>query len=131
MRLPRVRFTVRRLMIAVAIVGVLLAAGLEARWMHRKYREYATRASLHSYCERLYSEWASSDIKKEADRRSKFEKNGQAGFDDWVLHLADYYGRRAAKETLWANYHARMKSKYEVAMRRPWLPVEPDPPEPE
>ena len=118
-------------MIAVAIVGVLLAAGLELRWMHRKYREYATRASFHSYCERLYSESAARDLMLEANRRSKFEKYGQAGFDDWVLRLADRNGRNAAKYTLWADYNVRMKSKYVAAMRRPWLPVEPDPPEPE
>jgi hypothetical protein len=130
MRLPRMRFTVRRMMIVVAFVGVLLAAGLEARWLHRKYREYVTRASIDSYGERLYREWAAWDIKREADLRSKVEKYWQGGLDDWALHMADYHGQKAAKFTLWADYHARMKAKYEAAARRPWLDVEPDPPEP-
>jgi hypothetical protein len=29
------------------------------------------------------------------------------------------------------SYHIRMMRKYQLAMRRPWLPVEPDPPRPE
>jgi len=130
MRLPRVRFTVRRMMIAVAIVGVLLASGMEARWLHRKHREYVNRASIDSEGERLYSEWAAWDIKHESDLRSMFKRYGHEGLDDWARRMADYHGRQAAKFTLWANYHARMKAKYEAAARRPWLPVEPDPPEP-
>jgi hypothetical protein len=30
-----------------------------------------------------------------------------------------------------ATYHRALKAKYERAVRYPWLPVEPDPPEPE
>jgi hypothetical protein len=30
-----------------------------------------------------------------------------------------------------ADYHARMRRKWEYAAMRPWLPVEPDPPRPE
>ena len=30
-----------------------------------------------------------------------------------------------------AAHHAALRSKYERAARYPWLPVEPDPPEPE
>jgi hypothetical protein len=30
-----------------------------------------------------------------------------------------------------SQWHARMSMKYQTAARYPWLPVEPDPPEPE
>jgi hypothetical protein len=125
------RFTVRRLMIAVAVVAILLAVGLEARWMHQKYQGYTRRAFLHAYGESMYSEWVAREIKSEAGYRSMVEKYGQTGFEVHLLHLADLNGRNAAKHTLWAEYHTRMKVKYEAAMRRPWLPVEPDPPRPE
>jgi hypothetical protein len=131
MRLHCVRFTVRRLMIAVAIVALLLAVGLEARWMHREYQGYTRRAFLHSYGETMNREWAAWEIKSEAGYRSMVEKYSQGGFDDRLLHLADRNGKNAAKYTLRADYHARMKAKYQAAARRPWLPVEPDPPRPE
>jgi hypothetical protein len=43
------------------------------------------------------------------------------------LSLIDRDTRVPAK----ADYHHAMKWKYERAARYPWLPVEPDPPEPE
>jgi hypothetical protein len=44
MRLPRLRFTVRRLMIVVAIAGMLIAGGLWAEKMIRLSRRYRHRA---------------------------------------------------------------------------------------
>ena len=35
-----------------------------------------------------------------------------------------------ASEQRRADYHGAMRRKYERAARYPWLPVEPDPPEP-
>jgi hypothetical protein len=44
MRLPRVRFTVRRLMIAVAIVGLMLGLTL---WMKRRSAEFQKKARFY------------------------------------------------------------------------------------
>jgi hypothetical protein len=38
---------------------------------------------------------------------------------------------QAEKIKALADFDARMKAKYEAAVRLPWLPVEPDPPRPE
>jgi Tfp pilus assembly protein PilE len=40
MRLPRVRFTVRRMMIVVAIVAILIGVGLQVRRAHRNFQEF-------------------------------------------------------------------------------------------
>ncbi len=37
----------------------------------------------------------------------------------------------AKKEDRLTDYHTHLKLKYERAARYPWLPLEPDPPEPE
>ena len=85
MRLPRPRFTVRRLMVAVAIVATVMAPGA-ILW--RRSADLARRGREHD--------------------------------------------RRAAEcaSTYLSGYHERLAEKYATAARRPWLPVEPDPPEP-
>lgn len=96
MRFPDFRFTVRRLMVAVAIVGVVLAiwVGLERR-----------RARF----ERLFS--YHNGLTGPAYRRS---------FDPFRP------GFRTAK----GRWHHELSQKYGLAARNPWLPVAPDPPEP-
>jgi hypothetical protein len=90
MRLPRVRFTVRRLMVAVAVVGFALASlTLSAN--------YSRRAD---YFASLQPEWVSWQSGSHSFR---------AKWDYWV----------------------EMEHKYRRAARYPWLPVAPDPPEPE
>jgi hypothetical protein len=92
MRLPCVRFTVRRLMVAVAVVAV--AAGGLHLWELRVL--YLRTALLHEVLSSLFQ-----------------EGHACAGRDP---------GRSA--------HHQVLRIKYERAARRPWLPVEPDPPEP-
>jgi hypothetical protein len=47
MRLPRPRFTVRRLMVAMALLGFILAAVAEALRLSRLGADYRRRATLH------------------------------------------------------------------------------------
>jgi hypothetical protein len=42
----------------------------------------------------------------------------------FIASARSYYANRIA-------YHAALKAKYERAARYPWLPIAPDPPEPE
>jgi hypothetical protein len=92
MRLPRVRFTVRRMMIAVAVVGVALGMCL---WMVRRSKIFRERSNDHGRT------WA-----------AMMERGMEPGNG-----LADY--------------HRRLSEKYDRAALIPWLPVAPDPPEPE
>ncbi len=102
MAFPRVRFTVRRMMVAVAVVGVVLCLHLYLREkadpLSRGYREIADRHEM-----RLHQ--ISMDIVYRPAEKAR-----------WMLHAA---------------HHAAMVEKYSRAARYPFLPVAPDPPEPE
>ena len=97
MKLPRPRFTVRRLMVAVAIVAFLaFVAGLAIEGK-RRADEYG----------------------READRiGAELMRLGQYKQD-----LPSVQARQARLGKLFL--------KYSRAARYPWLPVAPDPPEPE
>jgi hypothetical protein len=104
MRLPRVRFTVRRMMIAVVVLGVALKG---VTWLRRRSLEFEARAQYHSA--RKVWEFASGK--------------------DGVCHQRNDFGEEvSAEEDRW---HYTLEQKYLIAARYPWLPVEPDPPEPE
>jgi hypothetical protein len=90
MGMPRVRFTIRRLMVAVAIVAIYFGW---SRWMERR-----------------------------SDRFRSL----------WIEHLYKFVEISSPKplDEVQGYYHFKMGEKYRAAMNRPWLPVEPDPPEP-
>jgi hypothetical protein len=113
MRLPRPRFTVRRMMIGVAITAPLAWAFATA------YRAavYERLADFHDAqmipIGSLGAVWG--------------EFHGEEG------ELL-YYGRDGKmlteREVAWNRWHARLKRKYRAAAGEPWRPLEPDPPEP-
>jgi len=113
MRRPRFRFSVRRLMIAVAIVGAVLGAD---RITSTRRAEYAKQAEEY---ERLL---------------------GVLSFVREYGFLSCYYGlekfprmynaRTAPRHAAWVAYYEGQHRKYERAARYPWWPVAPDPPEP-
>ncbi len=94
MKLPRVRFTVRRMMVAVAVAS--LALGL-SQWMRRRSGRFDEIHRRHV--------------------RASFE----------IAYSSGPWSDKEARMT----YHWRMITKYERAARYPFLPVAPDPPEPE
>ncbi len=99
MRWPRVRFTVRRMMVAVAGVAVVLV-------LYQRHRTF----------ERLA-----------ADHRN-------AAMIARPIRIISRQPRRWIWMLLPSPYHERedeLARKYERAARYPWLPVEPDPPEPQ
>jgi hypothetical protein len=64
-------------------------------------------------------------------RRARFEHlfsyhRGQAGPVDW----RSFVGDTPIFTTEKGRWHDRLAAKYAEAARRPWLPVEDDPPEP-
>jgi hypothetical protein len=104
------RMTTRRWMIAVAVAAVCVGV-----WMLiMRARSYAALAASHAEgekeCRRIV----------EASENMRFDP---AVWKDWIA-----YARHSRRLFV---YHAGLRRKYELASHRPWLPVEPDPPEPE
>lgn len=155
MRLPRVRFTVRRMMIAVAVVAIALGIAFGVARLKRRRDAYliktASFASLESFEIRFrksdldYAQWARSMAEKERLflKRMPTEPGGlvpeemRAASAALFAELADGHTQEAAtslqKAELGArraHYFGRLKRKYERAAFYPWLPVVPDPPEP-
>lgn len=100
MRMPR--FRIRMMMVLIAIAALLLT-GLARRSMFQGIAEYHR---VHAGVEASASEIVSIVMLEHAD--------GAIEFDSWPRH----------------RWHKDLQKKYERAARYPWLPVEPDPPEP-
>jgi Tfp pilus assembly protein PilE len=122
MKFPR--FTVRRLMVAVAVVGVFLtAARLVYFWRH-----YQALATMHATKAADYLQQAEKfERKQQWTARASTTSGQQSG--TWE-RMATVSGAMSQKLRLLASHESRLKQKYERGSRRPWLPVEPDAPEP-
>jgi hypothetical protein len=102
MRVPRVRFTMRRMMVAVAILPVGWVGGRQAWATCRRWDEYR--------------QWAEYCSAKEVRLRAKASSDGIELKDDpelkeWLLGMAEV--------------HRKAKEEFRHAMWRPWLTVEP------
>jgi hypothetical protein len=113
MRLPRVRFTVRQLMYAVAIASVALASD---RWS-RQSAEYRSQAEHHQLMLSIL--------------RGVRETGGypycSLGMSGIPLR---YNSETAPLHVQCVSYHTQMTRKYQRAAFFPWLGVDPDPPPP-
>lgn len=103
MKLPRVRFTVRRMMVAVAVCAAMGGAEATRRRWVRLAREYEFRAKVNKRLAPSYYRLASTPG---ADTDAA---------EGW---------RRAG------DHYRALQEKYERAARYPFLPVAPDPPRP-
>ena len=151
MHIPRPRFTVRRMMVAVAIVA--MAIGVEAFRQRRnallaKAATYADGEKRAMRTERLIVEYeallARSLDRVHARRKPSVPPSvfGVRVLPKWIVpsqeeydqKLADERKDRAASRERWhrlVSWYAEGRARYERAARYPCLPVAPDPPEPE
>jgi hypothetical protein len=104
MRLPRVRFTVRRMMAAVAIAAALLGPLV-----------YLKRRSDRFWTIHLEQAALAQGLRNSLARMNQRERSDGAV---WMGPMER------------SNYHKRLSMKYREAALRPWLPIEPDPPKP-
>ena len=111
--MPRARFTIRRMMVAVAIVALLLGGDV----LRRKRSGYLARAD--------------AEAARELESRAKVKVYEGAIETSAAPSVAEGYRHRVEMYRDEANHHGRLRRKYARAARYPWLPVEPDPPEPE
>jgi hypothetical protein len=109
------RFKLRTLMIAVAIVAALMGLVIEYRRLNRDAAKYRA--------------WASEHAAIGQTLRWIIERDGA----DAPIDISPRPGVRSKRFTAKAvaEREASLRLKYERAARYPWLPVPPDPSEPE
>jgi hypothetical protein len=98
--------TTRRWMIVIAVVALLMTGAFEVKRALRRASAYSQLAATHAMF-RAFS-------LAEAD-----------------LYRGNHFIRLEARERALARHQGALAAKYERAARYPWLPVEPDPPEPQ
>ena len=110
MKLPRPRFTVRRLMIAVAIVASVFALIAYPNRIRAHRLDLATYHGNH-----LIGVTINTSYEDGRPIETYFREDGSPMPDS---------------EFRIRQWHERLFVKYCEAALHPWLPVEPDPPEP-
>lgn len=113
-------FTMRTMMVAVALVGLLLAAWKEVPILFARHTEYSSLARMWAHSERHeigfirdvpYTLRELKDTPENREYRATLEE-------------------RLCHSRLCVPYLHAMRLKYERAARFPWLDVAPDPPGP-
>jgi hypothetical protein len=126
MRLPRVQFTMRGILIAVACIGLVMG-GLRLIWLRSVYRKVAL---AHAAYEKL-----ARTLQTLVENEDQDERKLEIAFGIKVQSESEAVkAKRAADAGVnqkTAEYHAAMKHKYEQAASSPWIPITPDPPRPE
>src|SRR5262249_14410555 len=95
MRIPRVRLTIRRLMVAVAMVGLVIAGGIEIRRLGQASRKYRGQAMSHRYSQSVairFRDSMASSREQSLSKRRVFELDGQSfvfGPPDAVIASVD------------------------------------------
>lgn len=127
MRMPRVRFTVRRMMIAVVIASIPLGAIARGLRLHAISREHF--AERDSFLQRAEGAAPPRPITGFVCGTGWSEMPDE----ERERILRDDYGgpsSEAYRLFRFGRHHHKLGMKYWEAARHPWLPVEPDPPIP-
>jgi hypothetical protein len=145
MRLPRVRCSVRVMLVAVAVAGVLFYGAVLCRrraLFLRKAAEHGDWEKRYRVITRIHREAASEkdDLAKKHLAKldglgvSKDSREQTARVRDQISRLfassKSYYLQEAEWTARIAAYYTGLRQKYENAALRPWIAVAPDPPEP-
>ena len=114
MRTPRGRFTLRTLMMAVAVVAILCGGVIELPRLWILRQQYLSIAEKYGYWETRLN-WAVR-IRQEITYYSLSLPRG-----------SEPTPARLARMKVEASYYSHLRAKYEQAARFPWLPIAPDP----
>jgi hypothetical protein len=144
MRLPRVRFTVRRMMVSVAILALLLGAGSELKRASDRVKVYRQMARQHKANEQAYRRASVAISDRQAPILKVIRQDGTVrevprntstiviergqrlvharppALDQREISLGKEYATRAA-------YHERLGRKYDSLADHPWSHASPDP----
>jgi hypothetical protein len=107
--LGRVQFTMRRLMVAVAVLAMVMGA---IEGLRRRRESFERRAKM--FAQKVSDAYIDEQNYRMSHRSSRF------GYD----------GRTTQAYYQLVEYYSALQEKYEKAVARPWHPVAPDPPAP-
>jgi hypothetical protein len=128
--MQRPRLTIRWLMTAVAVVGLLSGMAVWG-WGLKQRREYCLRQeSSHSQSERFYRSVVKSfGVMHRRQTSAANEENLSILVKNlgWNPHLI-VVGEHTYSADALADYYADLTRKNHRVASRPWLPLEPDPP---
>ena len=128
MRLPRM--TTRRWMVAVAVVALAMGGvvGVRAVWQYVASLDHVRyHAGMEATFRWLDQVWP--DEEEAMAHAPELTEEGRRAVGEFRRQM----GVLRRQVALWhrkREYHAAMARKYRYVARFPWLPVEPDPPEP-
>jgi hypothetical protein len=123
--MPRVRFTIRGMMVLVAITAFLLGGDV----IRRRRDQYQRLAQAHATSARS----ANLVRKVSGLTASRFEEAAQKASGRSSYDLGDQAIRARSMAGYWSRmeiYHQQLRRKYDEAVSRPWRPVSADPPPP-
>src|SRR5687767_7860823 len=112
MKYPRARFTIRWLMIAVAIVGLILVGEI----IRRRQGSYRASVAYHANEERRMRLLLRGGFIHEMDETGKRRR----------MQIGRNLDREQVRER-WL-FHSVMKDRYQRVARFPWLSIRSDPP---
>jgi hypothetical protein len=129
---PRVRFTIRTMMIGVIFVAIILFVVVEFGQLRRVARLRRQEAAKYAEMEAIFrrelarteqdAAWSRAELASPADEYKNMKQI--AGERLYYLEQEiSRYGRII-------QHAATLKRKYEIAASRPWQSVGPDPPMP-
>ena len=111
------RLTIRRLMVVVTIAGII-SGGVRLWWLRRFYQDrasgYASMAVRYVSTPEEAAYWEARWTSQRDGRTAEYPWPANPPFIPAIV----------------AHYKS-LQAKYERASRSPWIPVAPDPPEPE
>jgi hypothetical protein len=112
MRFPRLRFTLKRMMVVVVFLGLVMGPGAEvARLIQLAYRFRQCAIGCRDMAEASRRTAASlaTSWRTMSPAHAKARRGLQAAEERWIK-----YG----------DYHSRFALKYDRYAMRPWLPIE-------
>jgi hypothetical protein len=121
--LPRLQFTIKRMMILAAVRAVVIGA-LRIVWLRYSYLRLAAHFAITEDLYREIQRFEVATAKNEEELALPFDKNVSA--DDREQLAAKV---RMFQEQI--EYFAALRQKYERSTAHSWLAVDPDPPPPQ
>jgi hypothetical protein len=132
--------TMRRWMVSVTIVALVMVAAIGGARFKRCRDSLVVHAQFNAHLKIAFMS-QEANYRKFLEAHERIQKAGEylhrmSGSDgrahpNQLVPLLDEQRRIVAGLVRKISYHESLARRYERAARYPWLPVEPDPPEPE